>query len=344
MIDEIVEAGDPGLTPFLRAGSDAEATAVLEALMVESLRRIVDETLRRELRGSRIAAGHAEDIAGDVHLRLTRKLWSLRAGIGEPINDLSAYAATTAERACYAFFREQLPQRTRLRNRIRYATTRHPGLALTRDAAGRLRCGTSSPRPAAQGSLQAFLDGPAQWLASQGVGTDAPLPALVAAIVMRLDGPIDLERLVDALASAMGIADTRPVTLQPHAAHAIDVADAGPAVEDVLSQREALVAVWRQIACLPPRQRAALLLNLRDPDGGAVLQLLPTTGVVTMMEVAVVLGMTSERLERIWSRLPLDDHTIASLIGATRQQVINLRKSARARLARRTLQTAGGNT
>jgi hypothetical protein len=33
--------------------------------------------------------------------------------------------------------------------------------------------------------------------------------------------------------------------------------------------------------------------------------------------------------------LPLDDATIAGLLGLTRQQVINLRKSARERLARR---------
>lgn len=344
MIDEIVTSGDPRLTPFLRASSEAEARAVLEALMVESLRRIVDDTLRRELRGSRIAAGHAEDIAGDVHVRLTRKLWSLRAGMGEPINDLSAYAATTAERACYAFFRQQLPQRTRLRNRIRYAAAHHPGLALTRDAAGRLRCGAATPRPVAQGGLQDLLDTPGQWLASHGLGVHMPLPALVAGILMRLDGPVDLERLVDALASAMGIADRRPVTLQPYAPDAIEVADAGPGAEDVISQREALLAVWRQIACLPPRQRAALLLNLRDPEGGAVLQLLPTTSVVTMVDIAAALGMTAERLDRIWNRLPLDDHTIAGLIGATRQQVINLRKSARARLARRTLPAASGNT
>jgi hypothetical protein len=37
----------------------------------------------------------------------------------------------------------------------------------------------------------------------------------------------------------------------------------------------------------------------------------------------------------LWKELPLDDLTIAGRLGATRQQVINLRKSARARLVRR---------
>jgi hypothetical protein len=37
----------------------------------------------------------------------------------------------------------------------------------------------------------------------------------------------------------------------------------------------------------------------------------------------------------LWPQLPLDDATIAGLLNLTRQQVINLRKSARERLARR---------
>jgi hypothetical protein len=45
--------------------------------------------------------------------------------------------------------------------------------------------------------------------------------------------------------------------------------------------------------------------------------------------------MSMAELSEIWGRLPVDDHTIAERLGLTRQQVINLRKSARARLARR---------
>jgi hypothetical protein len=40
-------------------------------------------------------------------------------------------------------------------------------------------------------------------------------------------------------------------------------------------------------------------------------------------------------LRTLLTRLPLDDLTIAARLGLTRQQVINLRKSARLRLARR---------
>jgi hypothetical protein len=52
--------------------------------------------------------------------------------------------------------------------------------------------------------------------------------------------------------------------------------------------------------------------------------------------------MTDEELTEIWNALPLDDVAIAAHLGVTRQQVINLRKSARERLVRR-MKTAEGD-
>jgi hypothetical protein len=38
----------------------------------------------------------------------------------------------------------------------------------------------------------------------------------------------------------------------------------------------------------------------------------------------------------LWNKLPMDDNGIAAFLRVTRQQVINFRKSAKERLARRT--------
>jgi hypothetical protein len=67
-----------------------------------------------------------------------------------------------------------------------------------------------------------------------------------------------------------------------------------------------------------------------------MVHVLPSTGVVTMGELAEALGLETKVLHKMWNDLPFDDLAIASRLGLTRQQVINLRKSARARLARRT--------
>jgi len=64
--------------------------------------------------------------------------------------------------------------------------------------------------------------------------------------------------------------------------------------------------------------------------------------VASLCDIAVALGMTVEQLAGLWVDLPIDDYSIAQLLGVTRQQVINLRKSARERLTRRTKALALG--
>ena len=96
-----------------------------------------------------------------------------------------------------------------------------------------------------------------------------------------------------------------------------------------------LKRLWEEVCELPRGQRAALLLNLRDADGGGCLGLLPATGVATTRQIAAALEVTDERFAEMWQHLPLDDAAIAGLLDVTRQQVINLRKSARERLSRR---------
>jgi hypothetical protein len=55
-----------------------------------------------------------------------------------------------------------------------------------------------------------------------------------------------------------------------------------------------------------------------------------------MRRIADALEIDAQQLARIWGELPLEDARIAESLGVTRQQVINLRKSARERLSRRT--------
>jgi DNA-directed RNA polymerase specialized sigma24 family protein len=93
--------------------------------------------------------------------------------------------------------------------------------------------------------------------------------------------------------------------------------------------------LWREIRQLPPRQRAALVLGLRDEQGGSAAVLLPLTGTASIRDIAEALQLPAERFARLWNRLPLDDAAIAELLGRSRQQVINLRKAARERLTRR---------
>jgi RNA polymerase sigma factor (sigma-70 family) len=111
--------------------------------------------------------------------------------------------------------------------------------------------------------------------------------------------------------------------------------DPAPTAVSVLERRSDLFRLWGEILQLPARQAAALILNLRDEQRRNAVVLLPLTGVATIREIARTVGMSAEGFAQIWNRLPLEDAAIAELLGVTRQQVINLRKSARERLARR---------
>ena len=111
--------------------------------------------------------------------------------------------------------------------------------------------------------------------------------------------------------------------------------DAKMDVATGVEQRIYLQRLWAEVCQLLPRQRAAILLNLRDAQGRGIIALFPLLRIASMRQIAVALDMRSEEFANLWNDLPLEDAGIAGLLGVTRQQVINLRKSARERLARR---------
>ena len=108
-----------------------------------------------------------------------------------------------------------------------------------------------------------------------------------------------------------------------------------PAAHDDLESRETLRQLWSEIGALPLRQRLALLLSARDRSGDSVTQFLVMTGVASIRQIGAALDMEAERFGALWHELPLADDRIASMLNSTRQQVINLRRSARDRLVRR---------
>jgi hypothetical protein len=96
-----------------------------------------------------------------------------------------------------------------------------------------------------------------------------------------------------------------------------------------------LSLVWNEVMLLSRRHRAAILLNLRDAHGDSMIRLIPVLSIASMRQIAKCLEISIEDLSAIWNELPWDDNQIADLLGVERQQVINLRSSARLRLKRR---------
>jgi DNA-directed RNA polymerase specialized sigma24 family protein len=288
--------------------------------------------IRGHLRGPGMA--DLDDVHAGVLLRLAGHLRALgaRRTTPAPIRVFGSYVAVIAHNACHAFLRERSPQRARLRSRTRYVLTRDPRLALWEGSGREWLCGLASMRDGAWNPESVAR------LAEMGAQV-APIafPDLVLAVLERLAVPARFDDLVDALAAILGISDDRPSSREDdgEATPAREIADPAPSAEEALHRRSFLTRLWSEIRELPPRQRAALLLNLRDADGRGMIGLFPITEIATVGEIARALEWPESRLQELWDSLPRDDEWIAGLLGLTRRQVINLRKCARERLARR---------
>ena len=152
----------------------------------------------------------------------------------------------------------------------------------------------------------------------------------------RSGGPIGFDQVVKIAAETWHIHDPPPESIDAGGSERDDhFTSSEPRVDLALEQRLFFEQVWREVCQLPVLQRAALLLNLRDSRDGGVISFLPFLGVASKEELARLLEMPHEDFQELWNELPLDDSRIAQMFGITRQQVINLRKTARERLARR---------
>lgn len=333
---------DPALLPFLQA-ADGQADGLLADLLSSRVGPTVREAVRRALsawQGDGAVGQDLEDISSDAMMRVLRALRDLRADAErEPIQNLEAYAARVASHACHEYFRRRSPQRTRLRNRVWYLLSRDPTLTLDRTPTGGWRSG-----------LAAAGDGRGRIRPRPTTG-DRRLRDLVCALLVRHGRALELNELVDLVARELGIRDLPGDGSAGGAAADVDsLPDRGARPPlDTLERLEYLARLWTEIRGLPLRQRTALLLNLRDAAGGDALDLLPLTGTASLREIAGALDMDAEDLARLWPALPLDDRHIAERLGVSRQQVINLRKAARARLGRRlsvfaTMGGPAGNT
>jgi hypothetical protein len=225
---------------------------------------------------------------------------------------------------------------------VRYVLRRDDRFAVWSGAGRELLCGLAADRGAPEpGGIDARL----RELVGRGaseVGTGwGQFPRLIAGLLEGLAAPCRFEELIDALAERMGIAEVAPLPL-PHSGEsdepgpgAAEPIAAAPSAERELDLRTQLGALWREIRDLPANQRFALLANLRGEGGEDLLDVLLSARVVDPAALAAALGLTEPEWQALSPSFPKDDLWIAARLGLTRQQVINLRKSARLRLARR---------
>jgi DNA-directed RNA polymerase specialized sigma24 family protein len=340
------------LQRYLEEEDSNLARVCLEGLLSEYVEPLVRDIIHYKSRancasGPSFEAQDEEDICGEVLLNLISRLGDLRAKRAQdPIENLRGYVATTTYNAYYKYVRMKYPARWRLKNRIRYLLNHRRDLAIWQDEHQEYLCGLSTwgiqeTRTKLQSEHQdADLD---EFIHSLPPGRDVARmnsEELVKAMLAWRGHPINIDEIVGVVAELQGIRDLQQV-LQHGEDESSDVSvcdllpDPAPNIVTKLEERSDLERLWMEICQLPQKQRVALLLNLRDAQARDALILLTFTGIASMRRIAETLELPLEEFTALWNKLPLEDTAIAKLLGITRQQVINLRKSARERLTRR---------
>ena len=327
---------------FIEAGGAAG-----EELLAELLSTHAEPQVRRMVSQRLAAAGLAErqdvdDLCGEVLVELLYRLRQIKENPNaNGIENFASYAAAATYRAYSDYLRRKYPRRHRLKTQLRYLLQTDKRFEIWGISGHLWLCGLSRWAD----SLRHLRKTPAleevrQLSAELGIGSPADYPGdFVANLLNRLAAPVELNDLVGLVAELWGVRDRAGVELQEVTlAHSQN----GITISRNIELQEWLGHLWREVACLPLAQRHALLLNLREEGGGSALMLVPLAGVASIRDIAEVLHMPGPELAALWRQLPIDDLTIAARLGITRQQVINLRKSARARLTRRMSNTQNG--
>jgi hypothetical protein len=292
--------------------------------MIARAVEIVESIFRRPGLTTDLPREDVEDARASILLRLTQRF---SAAEKPAIENIDHFAAKLAYHGLDDLLRARFAGRARLKRRIRYYLERDSRFALS-------------------GSGSASICSLASWPEVRGEGA-WPHQATATAAMLDLSNPSDalheivsavgrsvrLDELVNAVAELWRIPRRDEPPIAETAARSIP--DRRPLISAELENREALSNLWREMLLLPQGQRIALLLHARDQERASAIALLIMTGVAEFIEVAEAVGLTPEQLEAAWDELPFDDNRIASILVATRQQVIALRRSARERLARR---------
>ena len=342
---------DRSLLPFLEASNASEEAAALARLNVEQIDPTILRGLGYKLRfyhpqGEQNLRPEFEEIYNDIQLRLLKRLRALKEDPERnQIVNLRGYVATVTRNTCDEYLRQRYPLRRSLRDKIRHHLLTHTEFALWEDTEHNWFAGLSgwqnldrALRESNTSELQERLKREWQTVDVQRL----QLHDLLTTIFGVAQSPLDLDQLTKLIAGLWGIEDHPAEPLDADSYASLNKQPAAHVnLETTIERRQSLQLVWREICELPRRQRLSLLLNLRNPHGINVITLLPVTGIATFEQIAQALEIPAAEFEQLWARLPLDDLHLAEYLGATRQQVINLRKTARERLLKRMRRAEG---
>jgi RNA polymerase sigma factor (sigma-70 family) len=346
------ESGDL-LRSFLQATDESESQRLLEALVTEHARPIIRGVVSQKLRVSinqysgSILSLEAEEVFSEALFRLVERLHVIKSSSGAiAISNFRGYVAAIAYNACYEYLRQKYPERSRLKNKIRYILTHQKGFTVWGSDDKELLCGLADWKDQKRSivSLRSIqeLRHSRQILdavqSSDDVSDVEVLTHLLTTCFNSIENPVRLDDLVDFVADLYGVKDLPRLSRRDAEGDAVledYLPDPAVGPHTRVEQRAYIQNLWAEICQLSVEQRKALLLNLKDAQGRDLITLIAHIRIATLSQIAEVLDMSNEDFAALWNDLPLSDESIAQQLGIARQQVISLRQSARRKLTRR---------
>jgi hypothetical protein len=333
---------DERLRAYL-AAPEADADVALEDLISKGVRPLGSAILRAKLRISLRPDDDSHlnqmglDMLSDVVVDLLAAIKELRTSAAPHISNFQGYVTTAVLNAYRQYLRAKYPERLSLRNKIRYILLKRLRLDLWLGAGGDRLCGSKELRddhrePISANELLSIKEHFDTRTAPVSHDDHRNLIRTVEALIDRAGAPMRFEDLVTLVWILTGGAET---TILSDDAGLL--ANVPSAMHDVATQydvEESIRRLWEAVKTIPLDHRRALLLNLTDGRGENLIAFLPGLGIASIRDIAQTLEFDLREFVEIWVRLPLEDMAIAEMLGITRQQVINLRQTARAKLRR----------
>jgi hypothetical protein len=260
-----------------------------------------------------------------------RKLKSNQNGIS--IQNLKSYTTSVTINAYQQYLRKKYPLRQQLKNKLRYLLTHHPDFSL-RESENHWICGFKQNSGNFKSfDLEQILTEITDLVNQKNLREESKIIDLTRTLFDFLKQPILFNDLLALVAEIQDIKDKTEI-LQSNEFLPNNYNITENKILTKLEQQESLKQIWLEIQKLSVRHRLALLLNLKDTQGNCMIHFFPLLRIATIRQIAELLEFPPEEFANIWRELPWDDLRIAEYLGLNRQQIINLRQSARARLVR----------
>jgi hypothetical protein len=265
------------------------------------------------------------------------------------IDDALGYSATIARNTCRDHWRIQNPGWADLKGRLHRFFSKQPKYALWKldEFTGSI-CGPSDwqSKPLAEGRRVSELVDDPRRVSSKSLPKSNLVDQLDAAgwdrllrgVFDYLGGPVRIDEMVSIVGVLFGVKGSREMAIDEFTAWSPHT----DPIEEI-SVREQLARLWTEIKTMPKRWILPFLLNPPDRSEIAVLAsraeieslIAFTADQYAILWSAFGLAGADFQFSVVWERLPLEDETIAAVMGLeSGQKVINLRAVAKNHLAR----------